>query len=241
MLKIISWIFACIIFLWGQKVSYAFEQRASFPEQLYKQKDYYRTVTEVLRLQFFHPEEVKKNKLKLLLAKSYFHLEDYVFLKTTAQEILSGNADYTLEDKQDIAKYLTLAHLKEKKEIAAKAIWETYVVGNSDESFPLSRSVKGQVDPDRAGLYSAILPGTGMMLTGEYGKAAVSFLLNVGFLFGTYQYYHKDAYGIAALLLFFEIGWYKGGIAASRESAENYNRRLIEEKQKKWIEYHIKF
>lgn len=215
--------------------------RLSFPEVLYREKEYYRVVTEVLREQFHQPKKAEEKKLNLLLVKSYFHLEDYIALKTAARSILSEEGIYDIEEKQEVAKYLTLIYLKENKENKAKHIWEKYVLHKEDKSFFLSSNILGQIDPERAGLYSAIVPGSGMLLTGEYGKAAVSFLLNIGFLLGTYQYYHRGAYGIAGLLLFFEIGWYKGGINASKESAENYNRRLVQDRKNRWIEYNIRF
>ena len=244
MLKIFSKGIAYLaVFLSIQASLQAFEKEShlNFPKELYQQKDYYRTVTEVLRIRFQHPKKAEEKRFNLLLVKSYFHLEDYIQLKTAAGEILSDRKNYSSDEKKEVAKYLTLSYLKENNEIAAKTTWDRYVNGNIDHPFPLASEVSGQIDPNRARLYSAIIPGSGMLLSGEYGKAAVSFLLNMGFLLGTYQYYHKEAYGIAGLLFFFEIGWYQGGINASEESAENYNRRLVQEQRNRWIEYNIKF
>lgn len=217
------------------------DKESSFSAALYQEGDYYRAVTEILREQFHNPKKLKDRALNLRLIRSYFHLKDDVRLKTAVSQILADPSPLAGGEKEEIAAYLLLTHLKRDQESAAERVWDRYLKGGEIPLFPLFSEVKGTVDPDRAGLYSAFLPGAGFLLTESYGKAAGSFLLNAVFIAGTYHAYHKGLYGVAGLLFFFEIGWYKGGINAAVESAEQFNQKRVEEVQQRWIELHFTF
>jgi len=86
-----------------------------------------------------------------------------------------------------------------------------------------------------ASFLSGVIPGSGLLLSGNYGSAVVSFALNLIFLSGICSSVANEQYGIAGLLSFFEISWYFGGKRASAEAARKYNHQLVEAKQRAWL------
>lgn len=210
-----------------------------YPVRLYLQKDYYRTISEILRLEFVYPDQKRIRYLRPYLAKSHFHLNEFDQALHIAEDTLRNGSRYSKSVREELASLATVVLLKRGDDLKAKSLWEREIKGEPDPAFPLESRVRGRIDPGRARLYSALLPGSGLLLSKEYGKATVSFLLNGLFIAGCYSYARKEQWGTAGLLLFFEIGWYKGGIRAAEESAVNYNDRLTKLYQNEWISQNI--
>lgn len=208
-----------------------------FPVLLHQNGDYYRSISEILKLKFKYPNESIKYKFDLYLLKNYYYLNDFENAEKTGHKIL-------FDKKKDIKKGFfretalfyskTLLELK-KPELAEKA-WLSH--WNRDDPFPSSKinDLSGFLDSDQADLYSSVLPGSGLFYSGEYQKGIVSFLINTLFITGAYSYWSQQNYGIAGILMFFEIGWYFGGKNASIEAVENHNSMLKKQGYNHWFE-----
>ena len=78
--------------------------------------------------------------------------------------------------------------------------------------------------PAVAGVLSAVLPGAGHLYIGKPLQALTAFLLNGLFLAGAVYAVGEGLEGTAAILLFFETGWYLGTINSARAGAREFNR-----------------
>ncbi len=211
-------------------------EQLSFIENLYEEKEYYRSVSEILKITFHYPQSAAKNKLDLYLLKSFYHLGDYQSLTIAGKRILKErDLKSDTGNTKQIGILLSSAALKKGDEISAEKAWQLYVREDESRIFPTSDTVEGLVDPERAAFYSGIIPGSGLLISEQYGKAATSFMLNLLFIGGTYAALMQEQYGAAGLLFFFEISWYFGGKKASAEAAQNYNHRLILNRQQVWM------
>ena len=79
--------------------------------------------------------------------------------------------------------------------------------------------------PTMAGILSGILPGAGHLYLGKPLQALTAFLLNGLFLTGAAYALHEGLEGTAAILIFFETGWYLGAINSAVNGARAFNRR----------------
>ena len=86
-----------------------------------------------------------------------------------------------------------------------------------------------QKSPATAGVLSAILPGAGQAYSEEYGRAAISFLLNGLFIWGMVESFQHKNYVVGGILTFFELGWYSANIINAVNSAHKYNRKKTQE------------
>ena len=241
-MRVFSIAFLLVVFV--QTVVFSAETDPSletirYPIQLYLQKDYYRTISEILKLEFTYPDQEQIKNLRPYLVKSYFHMNEFEKVLLLTEETLREKELYRDSISTEIASLATIVLLKQGKDYEAKKLWEREISGEPDLSFPLNTQVPDQINPDRARLYSSLLPGSGLLFSKEYGRATVSFFLNGLFIAGCYHYARKKQWGVAGLLFFFEIGWYKGGINAAEEGAINFNNRLIAQYQNRWIERNI--
>lgn len=79
--------------------------------------------------------------------------------------------------------------------------------------------------PQVAGMLSGILPGAGHLYAGQPLQAVTALALNGAFLAGAAYAIHEKLTLTGAILLFFETGWYLGGISSAREAAREANRQ----------------
>lgn len=80
-------------------------------------------------------------------------------------------------------------------------------------------------NPATAGTLAAVLPGAGHLYADRPRDAAVSFLLNAAFLWGTYEAVRREQWALAGVLGLFELGWYSGNVASAVNAAHKWNRR----------------
>ncbi len=78
--------------------------------------------------------------------------------------------------------------------------------------------------PKVAGALSAVLPGAGHLYAGRPGQAASSFLLNALFIAGAVLAFKHDSPVLGGILIFFELGWYQGGIRSAAQAAREENQ-----------------
>ncbi len=83
--------------------------------------------------------------------------------------------------------------------------------------------------PALAGGLSAILPGAGHLYAGRPGQAATSFLLNALFIAGAVAAFKHDSPVLGGVLIFFELGWYVGGIRSAAQAARVANEKQEEQ------------
>jgi TolA-binding protein len=79
--------------------------------------------------------------------------------------------------------------------------------------------------PQVAGILSGIFPGAGHLYAGKPLQALTAFALNGAFLAGAAYAIHEKLNVTGAILLFFETGWYLGGINSARDAAREANRQ----------------
>ncbi|HYR01985.1 MAG TPA: tetratricopeptide repeat protein [Syntrophobacteria bacterium] len=95
------------------------------------------------------------------------------------------------------------------------------------------RPYQAPKSPEVAGTLAAVLPGAGHLYVGRPAQAATSFLLNGLFILGAVAAFTHDSPVLGGILLFFELGWYQGGIrsaaAAAREVNAEEERRYRQE------------
>lgn len=123
-------------------------------------------------------------------------------------------------------------YLKEEKwKEAAKEFRE---IDRSSKLYPRSKYYAQGLDrirevpqksPLAAGVLSAILPGAGQAYSEQYGRAAISFLLNGAFIWGMGESFKHKEYVVGGILTFFELGWYSANILNAVNSAEKYNEK----------------
>jgi tetratricopeptide (TPR) repeat protein len=111
-------------------------------------------------------------------------------------------------------------------------------IDQNSKLFPKSDSMAQGLDrvqevphksPVAAGVLSAVLPGAGQAYGEEYGRAAISFLLNGLFIWGMVESFRHDRYVVGGILTVFELGWYSANILNAVNSAEKYNRKNTQE------------
>jgi tetratricopeptide (TPR) repeat protein len=95
------------------------------------------------------------------------------------------------------------------------------------------RPYQAPKSPEVAGTLAAVLPGAGHLYVGRPAQAATSFFLNGLFIWGTVAAFTHDSPVLGGIILFFELGWYQGGIrsaaAAAREVNAEEERRYRQE------------
>ena len=79
--------------------------------------------------------------------------------------------------------------------------------------------------PQMAGILSGLLPGAGHLYAGQPLQALTALALNGAFLAGAAYAIHEKLHVTGAILLFFETGWYLGGISSARDAAREANRQ----------------
>src|SRR5262249_44538952 len=79
--------------------------------------------------------------------------------------------------------------------------------------------------PQVAAVLSGILPGAGHLYAGKPLQALTAFALNGAFLAGAAYAIHEKLNVTGAILLFFETGWYLGGINSARDAAREANQQ----------------
>lgn len=210
-------------------------EQLQFVEKLYHQNEFHRSISEAMRFKFRYPDSSAKEELDLYILKSYYRLEDFQSVTREGSSIIANASDRPQLHLNQVGLLLSAAALKLGNEKKAEETWNRYVRKNAEITFPGAATIDGRVDPERAAYLSGLIPGSGLLLSKHYGRAATSFLLNLLFIYGGYTAISQEQYGVAGLLIFFEISWYFGGKKASAEAARIYNRRMINRQQQTWL------
>jgi outer membrane protein assembly factor BamD (BamD/ComL family) len=156
-------------------------------------------------------------------------LKRYTDALSTLEE-LSKSKSIEFADKAVYQKAIVLMEMEEWQK-ARKA----FLIVPKDSPLSISAGVIAsellrmddlpQKSPAAAGTLAAILPGAGHLYTERPRDALVAFLLNGAFIWGAVELFRHDNYVAAAIVTFFEIGWYTGNIYSAVSSAHKYNKR----------------
>jgi len=79
--------------------------------------------------------------------------------------------------------------------------------------------------PRVSGSLAALLPGAGHLYSDRPRDAAISFVLNAAFLWGTLEAARREEWALAGVLGLFELGWYSGNVVSAVNAAHKWNRR----------------
>ena len=192
-----------------------------FAEALRAQDDCYRALSEVYRTEFRQGPTAQSLTLKL---NCQAQLKDWPAWDQSLEQALNSPL-LPPKEKQKLALNALSPLWQRQKEDQARSLYETHLSPVLGEPYPAPP--EGQIDPHLAKLASSILPGTGLMMAGQWGAGFTSLGLNSLFLWVGVTAYQKEQYALAALALFFEWGWYQGGRNAAEEAAVTYNHNLI--------------
>lgn len=120
----------------------------------------------------------------------------------------------------------------EGQKTAARGTWSLLPGGDplSDKALALQAEAQqlplpSHKSPAVAGVLSGVLPGAGHLYIDKPLQALTAFLLNGLFLTGAAYALHEGLEGTAAILLFFETGWYLGTINSAVAGARDFNRQ----------------
>ena len=117
---------------------------------------------------------------------------------------------------------------------------ENYSTANSLSQALQQRPDLSKKSPAVAGSMAAILPGSGHLYAGRPGEAATSFLLNAVFIAGAVLAFQHDSPVLGGILVFFELGWYFGGIRSAVDAAREVNKQTeVEYRQRLKEKYRI--
>lgn len=199
-----------------------------FAKKLAQEGDCYRAVSELLRLEFLEGPSPEIWAVKLPCLAQQRLWEDY-----------DRNLELALKDPRTSAtqarawRLEALGYNIERQQGTPSLALATALDPQGAQDFP--QEPQDRIDPHKAKLSSAFLPGSGLAYAGKWGPAAVSFGLNALFLVGAKTAWDRGAPALTAVLLFFEWGWYQGGQNAAFEAATQHNRRALQEEQKAWL------
>ena len=131
------------------------------------------------------------------------------------------------------AVYLSLAWLQIDSGKYDEAIATLDLIQPDSASYSRAKSIsqalrqrpeRSEKSPQTAGVLSAVLPGAGHLYAGRPEQAISSFLLNATFITGAVVAFHNDSPVLGGILVFFELGWYVGGIRSAAQAAREENR-----------------
>jgi tetratricopeptide (TPR) repeat protein len=172
-------------------------------------------------------------RLRYALAQSYFY-SDFFY---QADQQLMVLESYPLSENAPSLRYARLwCHLKPGHLENALDFWTHATDANMDQT-PDPDAIRGYLqnmadqsrkNPHLAGWLSAAIPGLGQVYAGRPRNALMSFLLNGLFISAITMAIDKGHYETAAVLGFFEIGFYTANIYNAINDAHKTNREQFE-------------
>jgi len=162
-----------------------------------------------------------------LLAKSYYHLQNYSKAISTLEWANIPNEDPYSEEAL-FTSALCYARLFFWDEASRRFALIDISSLQGKSARGLSHSLqRGKVLPKRhpwfAGTLSAVVPGTGYLYSGRPGTALTSFVINSLIFWVLRDAIAQESYGIATTTIFLGSGWYVGNIRGSMRAAEEFN------------------
>jgi tetratricopeptide (TPR) repeat protein len=171
-------------------------------------------------------------EMKLLYAKSNFQLGSYVDAVSNLEKVDTSRND-SLSDEIKYYLGLSYAHLGDwdnsykyiysiKKEPKYLNFRE-YMLNQKETISSFSKK-----DPTLAGIFSAVVPGTGYIYCNRVTTGITSFVVNGLLCWSIYDAIKNKQYGLSVSIGFFGMGWYVGNILGSVSAANQYNANVEE-------------
>jgi tetratricopeptide (TPR) repeat protein len=246
------------------------DQLLIFAEQLMREGEYFRAITEYRRFLFYYLDDPRRAMAHFSIGLAFYRGGSYVEALQTFQEVtqqypntaygkqawlwqgesLTKQGQYTSAEQiyKAITEYFpydrigqqaryqrawTLLYQRQWRNAAAQF---QQVAPDSDlyrsAQLLAQEALVGERLPTKspvlAGIFSALLPGSGQLYNGRLGDALLAFFLNSLFIVGAIEAIHNDAPAIAGMLSFFEAGWYAGNVYGAINGAHKYNRHTTE-------------
>jgi hypothetical protein len=180
---------------------------------------------------FLHSDLPKEwvNPCYYSLGEAYYYLHDYKHAIQHLNLIPENSLD--LSGKKCLEYSLFWCHLNQKNWSSTEGCLSALIT-QIDHEHPWqdlsSELIKLQSVPQKkpltAGLLSALIPGAGQGYCNRWDDAVLAFLLNAVFIGGISYALHEDHNETAAVLGFFELGWYSANIYNAVNAAHKANR-----------------
>ena len=200
------------------------DNRISFSYQLYKEKDYYRSLSELLKIGFFYENT---DKIKYLTALNLYKLNEYEKLNTLKLSDIGTFSNL----QSDILSLQSLAHLKNRRIRHAQFLWEKAM---KKDFFVLNKTEF--LNEKTANSYNYFLPGSGYFYTNEYLKGTLALFLQALTLYFTFHSYQNKEYGITLLSFFTGYQLYQGIQRGTSESIQKHNEKVFIRQSTPWIQ-----
>ena len=209
-------------------LSLAAEEELDLAYEFYDNKDYYRSISEIYRLKFYH--QIENTSIDSLLAKNCYLLEDFSCLENVGKSYLRKTpSKKTAQDKTNILSLVSLAYLRQNKTTEAEIYWQA---AEQEEIF--QPETTDFLHPQKA-FWLSLFPGAGFIYTQNYATAITAFLLNTTFAYLMLDAWKNEQPANFILFFFFEYNFYLGGMRGSREKAIEHNQDLIRKQKDAFI------
>lgn len=223
-----------------------------FAEQLFRQGEYYRAISEYRRLLHFFPKGRRRAAAQLRIGQALLW-GDEVMQAIRHLDALAEDASFSAH-RDDVLYFRALARLQSEQGRPYPLREESIAAGLADlrkisPVWPEREKVDGFVkamdeppelpekSPGFAGTLSAIIPGTGSFYVGRYGEGALTFFVTALLIVGAVDAFEDDKDGLGVVLGSLGIAFYGGGILAAANGAHKFNdghkaRYLAEQRQR---------
>ncbi|MDT8447935.1 MAG: hypothetical protein RRB13_13670 [bacterium] len=215
------------LWLLGLGWAQATAQDLGFAEHLKAQGDCYRALSEALAVEYQSGESLQSLKIKLPCWAQSRRWDRFDPALDRALGRLEGS-----EQKQWALFGVEQAWDRGDDGRAAQ-LYQQYLAAE-EPPYPHQPS-----QPKSVGLavgLQAALPGAGLAYAGRWGPGLVSLGLNGLFIYGSVKAHQEGKPALAALLFFFEWGWYFGGIEAAQEAVARHNQTQLSQERRVWLD-----
>ena len=207
----------------------AFESRYRIGRSYLQGKDPDRAIVEFQDLLTENPENIDASRTHYALAKALFYSEKW---------LLADNQLERMRINPQIAYSRLWCYLKPRNIESALSIWENLSLEVLADDIPANmqpilqdlHSLRAlpQKNPRLSGVLSAIVPGLGQAYSGRPRNALTSFLLNGLFIGAIAVAVDQKHYETAAVVGFFELGFYSANIYNAVNDAHKVNQIAYE-------------
>jgi tetratricopeptide (TPR) repeat protein len=231
------------------------EGTLTFADAVLRAGDSYRAATEYMRFLHHFPDHPAIPAALEGLGRSYSAagrwdeaIAIFSRLEQTAptpeRQHLLGAALYSGKRYEEAARWLLRPEAGERSEVLGTLAWlragsTAPLPAGAREDLHQDYAAIPRKSPSTAGFLSAVLPGSGHLYCDRPRDAAIAFVLNAAFIWGTVEAVRQEEYALAGILGLFELGWYSGTLVSSVNAAHKWNRRAEGSFFRQWEEWAV--
>ncbi|HKI99685.1 MAG TPA: tetratricopeptide repeat protein [bacterium] len=209
-----------------------------YAEELFREGEYYRAISEYKRLLHFFPDSPQAPAARVRIGQAHLRggepgpaidqftgllkapamtrlRPDLLYLRGLGRLELEPGAPYSLRER----------HVGQALD-DLRAIPPDWVGSVAVRGFVAAMEHPRDVpskSPWLAGGLSAVFPGAGSVYVGNYSEGALAFFINALFIGATVQAFHRDNDGLGAVLGVGALAFYGGAIYAAANGAHRFN------------------